>query len=100
MAMIGFTIISILIKRIKTSIMSNKIACVSGLVTYYYCFIVTFNDNYSLENFALWGFYRTTCDLVTIAFFSDYRFKGLLNSSDFKTTEFPRGFYFQLLFTS
>ena len=31
---------------------------------------------------------------------SDYRFKGLLNPSYFKTTEYPRGFYFQLLFTA
>lgn len=36
---------------------------------YYYCFIVTFNDNYSLENFALCGFCRVTCDLVTVDFF-------------------------------
>lgn len=68
---------------------------------YYYNFTVTFNNNYSFENFALYGFCQATCDIVTVPFFfSDYRFKGLLNPSDFKTTEYPRGFYFQLLFTS
>lgn len=74
--------------------------CVSGLVMYDYRFMVTFNDNYSLENFALCGFCRATCVLVTMAFLlvitdlKDYWTLQILKQ------EYPRGFYFQILFTS
>lgn len=55
---------------------------------YYYYFIATFTNYYSLENFALRGFCQTTCDLVTMAFFlvitdlKDYRILQILKQQN------------------